>query len=53
MMEKKLLLKNIPNSRPECNIHTQFKCKIAKLDTKTARENILSGAAQPYKAHIG
>ena len=33
MMEKWLLLKNIPISRPECENHTLFMTKMAKIDT--------------------
>ena len=42
MMKKKLLLKNIPNSKLECTNHTLFQTKIVTIDTlfqtKTAKK---------------
>ena len=56
MMKKKLLLKNIPNSRLKCADQTPFQTKMVKIDTlfqtKTAKITIPSGAAHTYIAYI-
>ena len=57
MMKKQLiLLKNIPNSRLECNNHTPFQTEMVEIDTlfqtKTAEKNIPFGAAHTHISYI-
>jgi len=51
MMQKELLLENIPISRPKCKNHTLVMTKMAKIDTlfmtKTAEKPYPSGLHLP------